>query len=168
MTGRYPIRSGFRWVLNPDSPRGIHPEEITLAEALKAQGYHTAMYGKWHLGTTKKGYLPLQNGFDEYIGLPYSNDMIPPKFQDIALMNGNDTITMNPDQTKLTRLYTEKAIDFMSRHRKENFFVYVPYAMPHVPLPGKNSQAGRNAGHMAMSSRKSTGASARSSAPSRR
>lgn len=138
LTGRYPIRSGFRWVLNPDSPRGIHPKEITLAEALKARGYHTAIYGKWHLGTTRKDYLPLQNGFDEYLGLPYSNDMIPPKFQDIALMNGNDTITMNPDQTRLTKLYTEKAIDFISRHKKDNFFVYVPYAMPHVPLhPGK-------------------------------
>lgn len=139
MTGRYPIRSGFRWVLNPDSEKGIHPDELTLAEMLKSQGYATAIFGKWHLGSTKKEYLPLQNGFDEYVGLPYSNDMLPPKYPDIALMNGNDTIEMNPDQSKLTALYTEKTISFIKKHKKEKFFIYVPYAMPHVPLyPGKN------------------------------
>ena len=138
LTGRYPKRSGFDWVLNPDSPRGIHPHEITLAEAMKQQGYATAIYGKWHLGSTKTEYLPLQNGFDEYVGLPYSNDMIPPRFQDIAFMNGNDTIEMNPDQTQLTALYTEKAISFIKKHKNNKFFIYVPYAMPHVPLyPGK-------------------------------
>jgi len=138
LTGRYPIRSGFRWVLYPNSERGIHPRETTLAEALKEQGYATAIFGKWHLGSTKKEYLPLQNGFDEYVGLPYSNDMLPPKHPDIALMCGNDTIEMNPDQSKLTNLYTEKAISFIKKHKKEKFFIYVPYAMPHVPLyPGK-------------------------------
>ena len=138
MTGRYPIRAGFRWVLNPDSERGIHPKEITLAEALKEQGYKTAIFGKWHLGSTKKEYLPLQNGFDEYVGLPYSNDMLPPKYQDIALMNGNDTIELNPDQSILTKLYTDKAIEFIDKNQNNNFFVYIPYAMPHVPLyPGK-------------------------------
>lgn len=139
LTGRYPIRSGFGWVLNPDSERGVHPEEITLAEAMKEQGYNTAIYGKWHLGSTKKEYLPLQNGFDEYVGLPYSNDMIPPRFPDIAFMNGNDTLEMNPDQSKLTALYTEKTISFIKKHKNEKFFIYVPYAMPHVPLyPGKD------------------------------
>lgn len=79
LTGRYPVRAGFRWVLSPDAERGIHPRELTMAELLKEQGYATAIYGKWHLGSTKKEYLPLQNGFDEYVGLPYSNDMIPPE-----------------------------------------------------------------------------------------
>ena len=138
LTGRYPIRSGFRWVLNPDSERGIHPKELTLAEILKKQGYATAIFGKWHLGSTKKEYLPLQNGFDEYVGLPYSNDMIPPKYPDIALMCGNDTLEMNPDQSKLTALYTEHTISFIKKHKKNKFFIYVPFAMPHVPLyPGK-------------------------------
>ncbi len=139
MTGKYPQRSGFRWVLNPDSERGIHPEEYTLAEALKEQGYKTAIYGKWHLGSTKKAYLPLQNGFDEYVGLPYSNDMIPPKYPDIALMCGNDTLEMNPDQSELTALYTQKTIEFIQKNKQEKFFIYVPFAMPHTPLfPGKN------------------------------
>lgn len=138
MTGKYPSRSGFGWVLDPKSPKGIHPKEKTLAEALKEQGYSTAIYGKWHLGSTKKEYLPLQNGFDDYVGFPYSNDMIPPKFQDIALMCGNDTLEMNPDQTKLTELYTQKAISFIKKNKKNNFFLYIPYAMPHTPLhPGK-------------------------------
>lgn len=139
LTGRYPVRAGFRWVLSPDSERGIHRNEITLAEALKEQGYTTAIFGKWHLGSTKREYLPIQNGFDKYIGLPYSNDMIPPKHPDIALMSDNDTIQMNPDQSILTRLYTDKAIDFIKNNIDNNFFVYIPYAMPHVPLyPGKD------------------------------
>jgi len=137
LTGRYPRRSGFSWVLVPSSKRGIHPDERTLAEGLKGAGYHTAMFGKWHLGTTKREYLPLQNGFDEYLGLPYSNDMIPPKWQPIALIDGNDTLEMDPDQTQLTRRYTERAVDFISKHSDEHFFVYLAYAMPHVPLnPG--------------------------------
>jgi allantoicase len=95
------------------------------------------MYGKWHLGTTKQEFLPLQNGFDEYVGLPYSNDMIPPKWPDIALMSGNDTLELNPDQTKLTKLYTQKAIDFIDKNSEKPFFIYLPFAMPHVPLnPG--------------------------------
>lgn len=138
LTGKYPPRAGFRWVLNPDSERGIHPQEITLAEALKEQGYKTGMYGKWHLGSTKKEYLPLQNGFDEWVGFPYSNDMLPPKYPDIALMCGNDTLEMNPDQSLLTELYTRKAVDFIQKNQEDPFFLYIPYPMPHVPLfPGK-------------------------------
>ena len=137
LTGKYPPRSGFGWVLSPNSERGIHPKEITQAEALKSQGYTTAIFGKWHLGSVKKEYLPLQNGFDKYVGLPYSNDMIPPKWQDIALLSGNDTLEVNPDQSKLTELYTSNAISFIKENKKKKFFIYLPYAMPHVPLhPG--------------------------------
>lgn len=138
LTGRYPPRAGFRWVLNPDSERGIHPEELTIAELLKGQGYKTAMFGKWHLGSTRKEYLPLQNGFDEWVGFPYSNDMIPPKYPDIALMCGNDTLELNPDQSYLTELFTRKAVSFIKENKDNPFFLYVPYSMPHVPLyPGK-------------------------------
>lgn len=137
LTGRYPIRSGFPWVLYPNSSRGIHPNEWTLAEGLKAGGYATGCFGKWHLGTTKKEYLPLQNGFDEYLGLPYSNDMIPPIHPEIALMDGNDTLELSPDQMTLTRRYTERAIEFIQKKKGAPFFVYLPYAMPHLPLhPG--------------------------------
>ena len=117
LTGRYPIRSGFSWVLYPHSSRGIHPDERTLAEGLIEVGYSTACYGKWHLGTTKKEYLPLQNGFDEYFGLPYSNDMIPPRHPEIALMDGNDTLELSPDQTTLTKRYTERAVEFIQKKK---------------------------------------------------
>jgi arylsulfatase len=139
LTGRYPVRSGFGWVLNPDSPRGIHRDEQTIAELLKQKGYATACYGKWHLGTTQKDFLPLQNGFDEYFGLPYSNDMIPPRFPDIPLLEGNDTLELNPDQSPLTKRYTDRALDFIERNQDQPFFLYLPYAMPHVPLyPGED------------------------------
>ena len=139
LTGRYPVHSGFDWVLYPYSSKGIHPHEITLAEGLKQQGYATGAFGKWHLGTTKKNYLPLQNGFDEYLGLPYSNDMIPPVHPDIPLLDGNDTLELNPDQSTLTRRYTERAISFIEKNKNGPFFCYLPYAMPHVPLhPGKD------------------------------
>lgn len=141
LTGKYPPRSGFRWVLNPDSPRGIHPKEHTLAEYLKEEGYRTAIFGKWHLGSTKKAYLPLSNGFDEFYGLPYSNDMLPPKYPDIALLHGYDTVALNPDQSNLTRKYTEHALKFIESNRNSPFFIYLPYAMPHTPLfPGEGFQ----------------------------
>jgi len=137
LTGRYPARSGFSWVLVPNSKRGLHPQEITIAEALKEKGYQCAVFGKWHLGTTRKEYLPLQQGFDEYLGLPYSNDMIPPKWPDIPLIDGNDTVEINPDQDFLTRRYTERAVAFIRSNHDHPFFLYLPYAMPHVPLhPG--------------------------------
>jgi arylsulfatase A len=139
LTGRYPIRSGFSWVLYPNSSRGIHADEYTLAEGMKDAGYATACFGKWHLGTTKKEYLPLQNGFDEYFGLPYSNDMIPPLWNDIPLIEGNDTISFNPDQKTLTKQYTERTIDFITRHSRDPFFVYVPFAMPHFAAASRGS-----------------------------
>lgn len=144
LTGRFPARSGFDWVLYPGSERGIHPREWTLAEGLKRAGYATACFGKWHLGSTKKEYLPLQNGFDEYLGLPYSNDMLPPQHPPIALIEGNDTLQLNPGQEQLSALYTERAKAFIRKHGRERFFVYLPYAMPHVPLHPGEAFAGRS------------------------
>ena len=139
LTGKYPVRAGFSWVLYPKSPRGIHPQEVTIAEALKTQDYATACFGKWHLGFTKKDYWPLQNGFDEYLGFPYSNDMIPPKWPQIPLLSGNDTLSLDPNQNELTKMYTDKAVDFIERNQDEPFFLYLPYSMPHIPLhPGED------------------------------
>lgn len=122
----------------------MHTREITLAEGLKAGGYATAAFGKWHLGTTDPGYLPLQQGFDEYFGLPYSNDMRPPKHGPLPLMEGNDTIATDPDQTTLTGLYTDRATRFIRTHRQTPFFLYVAYAMPHIPLYPGASFEGRS------------------------
>ncbi len=143
LTGRLPVRSGFAWVLTPSSPRGIHPDEWTLAEGLREAGYATAAYGKWHLGLPRQ-YLPLQQGFDEYLGLPYSNDMQPPDWVSLPLIEGNEIIEQDPDQTELTARYTERAIDFIRRHREQPFFLYLPYAMPHLPLHPGAAFAGRS------------------------
>ena len=143
LTGRLPVRSGFSWVLGPKSPRGLHPRELTLAEALSEHGYATACFGKWHLGN-RPDFMPRRQGFDTYYGLPYSNDMIPPKWPDIPLFEDDKIVATNPDQSLLTGEYTRRAVDFIARHRKRPFLVYLPYAMPHVPLyPGK-AFAGRS------------------------
>ncbi|MCF6356411.1 MAG: sulfatase [Draconibacterium sp.] len=144
LTGCYPNRIGFSGALFPQSNVGINANETTIAEMLKEKGYATAIFGKWHLGHHKK-FLPLQNGFDEYTGLPYSNDMWRYKpdgtqrkdYPDLPLIEGNETkeyITTLAGQDKLTTLYTEKAVDFIDRNAKNPFFLYVPHSMGHVPL----------------------------------
>ena len=145
LTGRVPARSGFAWVLNPDSEKGLHPEEWTLAEGLKSRGYKTAAYGKWHLGSTSLDYLPLQNGFDAYLGFPYSNDMIPPKWPSIPLLVDNDTLAMDPDQRGLTKRFADEAIQFIDTNKEGPFFVYLPFSMPHVPLMPGDEHAGTSA-----------------------
>lgn len=144
LTGKYPPRAGFGWVLNPQDTIGIHTREVTIAEVLKDKGYKTGMFGKWHLGSTRKEYLPLANGFDTFVGLPYSNDMIPPKYPSIALLNGYDTIAIDPDQRILTKLYTDEALKFIKENKANPFFVYLPYAMPHTPLHASAAFVGKS------------------------
>ncbi|MCK3683862.1 sulfatase [Maribellus sp. YY47] len=150
LTGCYPNRIGFSGALSPHSKVGINPDETTIAELLKSKGYATGIFGKWHLGHLQK-FLPLQNGFDEYVGIPYSNDMWPlddvgnplPEghrrrtFPELPIMVGNEVgerVTSLQDQDKLTTLYTEKAVNFINRHAGEPFFLYLPHSMGHVPL----------------------------------
>jgi arylsulfatase A-like enzyme len=116
-------------------------EEITIAEILKEIGYATACIGKWHLGHAVE-YLPPNQGFDYYFGIPYSNDMSPAQnewegaknFPPIPLILGTEVIEEEPDQRYLTRRYTEHAIQFIENHAKDRFFLYLPYTFPHVPL----------------------------------
>ena len=139
LTGTYPNRIGIRGALNHTATHGLNPDETTIAEVLKARGYATAIYGKWHLGH-QAPFLPLRHGFDEYLGLPYSNDMWPrhPQqknfFPDLPLIEGDRAIEVDPDQSQLTRRYTERAVGFIERNRDKPFFLYVPHTMPHVPL----------------------------------
>lgn len=150
LTGCYPNRVGISGALFPTDSVGINPEETTIAEMLKQKGYATAVFGKWHLGHHKE-FLPLQNGFDEYVGVPYSNDMWPlddignqlPEghrrlsFPPLPVINGNEPaefITDMKGQDKLTTLYTEKAVDFINRNSDKPFFLYLPHSMSHVPL----------------------------------
>jgi arylsulfatase A-like enzyme len=142
LTGCYPNRVGILGALGPNSKHGINDNDILISEVMKDKGYATAIYGKWHLGHHEQ-FLPLQHGFDDYFGLPYSNDMWPfhptagDRFPDLPLIEKNEII--NPkvtpeDQTHLTTWYTEHAVKFITEHQNEPFFVYVPHSMPHVPL----------------------------------
>ncbi|MGK7394183.1 MAG: sulfatase family protein [Candidatus Cyclobacteriaceae bacterium M3_2C_046] len=144
LTGRLPIRNGMcggRGVLFPDSDGGLPPSEITIAEALKTKGYASACVGKWHLGHLEQ-YLPTNQGFDYYFGIPYSNDMSPAQndwegaqsFPPTPLIEGTQVIEQEPDQSQLTRRYTEKALKFIDDHQEQPFFLYLPYTFPHVPL----------------------------------
>ncbi len=137
LTGCYPNRLGILGALNPKSLTGISDKEMTIAQVLKQRGYATAIFGKWHLGFQPQ-FLPTRHGFDEYFGLPYSNDMIPrPNNRDyppLPLIEGDKTIATNPDINQLTRRYTERAVEFIERNKDRPFFLYVPHTMPHVPL----------------------------------
>ena len=142
LTGRLPVRSGVHsGVYFPDTEKGIPQKEVTIAEALKEEGYSAACYGKWHLGHKNK-YLPTNNGFDDYFGIPYSNDMTPvhndwgraQNFPKLPLVDDTTVVEQGVDQRTLTRRYTEHAVDFIQNHKKEPFFLYVPYTFPHVPL----------------------------------
>jgi arylsulfatase A-like enzyme len=139
LTGAYPNRVGIQGALNHTAKHGINVSEMTIAEVLKPRGYATAIFGKWHLGHHKP-FLPLQHGFDEYLGLPYSNDMWPhhPQqrdfYPDLPLIEGDEVARLDPDQSQLTTSYTERAVRFIERNRERPFFLYVPHAMPHVPL----------------------------------
>jgi arylsulfatase A-like enzyme len=138
MTGCYSNRVSIRGALFPNNPIGLNPNEDTIAEILKRRGYATAIFGKWHLGD-REPFLPVHQGFDEYFGLPYSNDMFrrpnsKPDYPELPLLDGTKTIELNPDQTKLTTLYTEHAVKFIEDNKGRPFFLYVPHSMPHVPL----------------------------------
>jgi arylsulfatase A-like enzyme len=142
LTGRYPIRGGmigkYRGVLFPNSLSGIQDDEITLAEVLKEKGYATACFGKWHLGHLPQ-YLPTRHGFDEYFGIPYSNDMRP-----TPVLRGEETIEEPAVQETLTRRYTDEALRFIREKRDEPFFLYVPHTFPHVPLFASDKFRGRS------------------------
>jgi arylsulfatase A-like enzyme len=142
LTGCYNVRVGIFGALGPASQVGIHNQEMTLAEVFKQKGYATACIGKWHLGHHPK-FLPTRHGFDEYFGLPYSNDMWPyhptagDRFPPLPLFQGEEVVDPEvtaEDQKLLTRRYTEQAVDFIRRNRNKPFFVYLAHAMVHVPL----------------------------------
>ncbi|WP_442482329.1 sulfatase family protein [Aeoliella sp. SH292] len=152
MTGCYPERVGIRGAFGPRARQGLNPDEITLAEVCKTKGYATAIYGKWHLGDAPK-FLPTRQGFDEWYGLPYSNDMWPqhpdyvdlppdaagrkrgfpalPLYENEQIVNAEVT---GKDQAELTTDYTERAVEFIRKNREKPFFLYLPHTMVHVPL----------------------------------
>jgi arylsulfatase A len=139
LTGSYGQRVSVPVSYFPASPEGLNPTEVTIAELLRARGYATGMFGKWHLGDAP-AFLPTRQGFDEYFGIPYSNDISPLHplgpglFPDLPLLEGERTVELNPDQSQFTRRFTERAVDFIARHAGEPFFLYLAHPMPHVPI----------------------------------
>ena len=143
LTGCYPNRIGIHGALGPGSKVGIGDGEVTIAEALKPLGYATAIYGKWHLGDRPE-FLPTRHGFDEYFGVPYSNDMWPfhpeakpGSYPPLPLYDGDKPVKTGltgEDQEQLTTQYAERAVDFIRRNKERPFFLYVAPNMPHVPL----------------------------------
>ncbi|WP_010586692.1 sulfatase-like hydrolase/transferase [Schlesneria paludicola] len=144
LTGCYPNRLSIVGALSPRQNYGLSHREMTLAQLLKQQNYATAIYGKWHLGH-HVNFLPTTFGFDDYLGLPYSNDMspapedspgVPPKtqFPPLPLIDGTKVVATTPDQSQLTTQYTERAVKFIAEHRERPFLLYVPHSMPHVPI----------------------------------
>jgi arylsulfatase A-like enzyme len=150
LTGCYPNRLGIQGALGPAAKIGIADEETTLAEVVKQRDYATAAFGKWHLGHHPQ-FLPTRHGFDEYFGLPYSNDMWPyhpellklpleerkKRFPDLPLIDNerviDDSVTAD-EQRNLTTWYTERAVHFIDRNHARPFFLYLAHSMPHVPL----------------------------------
>ncbi len=146
MTGCYPQRVGLargsgHIVLFPGDPHGLHPDEVTVAETLKSVGYATGCFGKWHLGDQPQ-FMPTAQGFDEYYGIPYSNDMWPPlrrfKCPDLPMVRGTkvvDLIKNMEGQATLCKKFTDAATDFIrqSKEAGKPFFVYLPHAFVHGP-----------------------------------
>jgi len=139
LTGCYPQRIGFarNEVLSPGQNVGLHPNESTIADALKKVGYRTKIVGKWHCGD-QPAFLPTAHGFDEYFGIPYSNDMgrqvnrlnAPP----LPLLRNEEVIQEQPDQRGITERYTEECIRFIRSNQSKPFFLYFAHMYVHVPL----------------------------------
>ena len=141
LTGNYANRIGIHGALGPANTHGIHADEVTLGELFKSKGYATAAYGKWHLGRHEP-FLPTRNGFDDYYGIPYSNDMWPfhpenpEAWPDLPTLEKADTVGYNTDQSRFTTDFTERGAAFIKEKAAAGvpFFLFVAHPMPHVPL----------------------------------
>ena len=161
LTGCYPNRIGIKGALFPQSKIGINPMETTLAEMLQEQGYKTGIFGKWHLGHLPK-FLPNNHGFDEFMGIPYSNDMWPVDYEGNQVDKNHPKAKRYPqlpffknfdvvkeiktleDQAQLTTELTEAAVDFIERNKYTPFFLYVPHPMPHTPIAVSDKFKGKS------------------------
>jgi arylsulfatase A len=173
LTGRLPVRNGMfasssgaqaPGVFRDNAAEGLPLNEVTIAELLKAGGYATGIIGKWHLGQLPQ-FLPLQQGFDSWFGLPYSHDMrmtVPrdnayktaafydpkPEYWDVPLMRNDQVIERPVDHRTLTRRYTEEALKFIDANQRRPFFLYVAHSLPHIPLARSEAFAGHSRGGM--------------------
>lgn len=138
LTGRYPVRTGVPGVFSPTDNNGMNVCETTIAQMLKPAGYKTSCIGKWHLGSLPK-YLPTNRGFDEYFGMPYSNDQDPTQ-----LLNNTDVIESPVSQVTLTQRYTDRAVSFIQNSKDSPFFLYMAHWAPHLPLTASKPFRGKS------------------------
>ncbi|HYO84243.1 MAG TPA: sulfatase, partial [Bryobacteraceae bacterium] len=138
LTGRYPVHSGVVGVLMPDADGGLKETEPTIAKLLKARGYRTACVGKWHLGT-KPDCTPNRNGFDEFYGIPYSNDMQP-----LPFIADADVEELAAKPGVLIEQFTRKAVNFIARSRNRPFFLFLAHTAPHIPLVPSEKWKGKS------------------------
>jgi len=151
LTGCYPKRVGMhRHVIFPGYDYGLHTDELTIADALRDRGYATGAFGKWHLGH-RPGLMPTDQGFDEFFGVPYSNDMAQfhrkpgNKYEfRYPMMRGTEVVEWEPDQHLLTKRLTESTVGFIEAHADEPFFVYLPHPMPHIPIYASEDFEGKS------------------------
>lgn len=161
LTGCYPNRLGISGAFFPWTNIALNPKETTIASMLKKAGYQTGMVGKWHLGA-EPPYWPLSYGFDEFTGLPYSNDMWPVNYDGkpitdtadwksrypvLPLIEGNKMvrqINTLDDQAELTGIYTDKACHFIEKNKNKPFFLYLAHCMPHVPIAASKKFSGKS------------------------
>jgi arylsulfatase len=150
LTGAYPNRLGMQGAYNHTSRDGMHEDEWLLPEMFKARGYATAGMGKWHLGTRLK-FHPLRHGFDEWLGIPYSNDntryhpSLASEMPPLPFYDGEKIVELDPDQSQFTQRCTARAVQFIERHAARPFFLYLPHIMPHVPIFASEKFKGRSA-----------------------
>ena len=147
LLGRYPGRVHTNGNTGVTGKGGLSDSELTLAEALKGAGYRTAMLGKWHLGYAEEKFLPVNQGFDSWFGLPYSNDMMPPWVKTevpLWLYEGTKRVEHPVNQDTLTTRYTERAVKFLERDHDKPFFLYLAYNMPHMPVRTADRFRGRS------------------------
>ncbi|MFK5923443.1 MAG: sulfatase [Verrucomicrobiota bacterium] len=147
ITGRYMPRIKFNGGTGAGGKGGLPDSELTLPEALKGAGYRTHMVGKWHLGYKEKRFLPVNQGFDTWFGLPYSNDYIKPWVQTdepLGLFRGDKIVEHPFDQDKLTTRYTTEAVKLIDEAEDQPFFLYLAYAMPHLPIHVSDERRGKS------------------------
>ena len=150
MSGCYSNRVGMAGALNHTSRSGIHLDEMLIPELLRKRGYATACYGKWHLGTLNE-LFPTRHGFDEWFGIPYSNDNGPlhpsvPGMPSLPLYDNDTVVELDPDQALFTRRFTDRAVKFIESNTDRPFFLYVPHVMPHVPIFASDRFQGKSGG----------------------
>lgn len=149
MTGTYPNRVGMQGAYNHTSRDGIHEAEWLLPEMFRDRGYATAGFGKWHLGTRPK-FHPLRHGFDEWLGIPYSNDnskfhpSLAAEMPPLPWYDGEQVVETDPDQSQFTMRFTQRAVRFIEANAQRPFFLYLPHVMPHVPIFASERFRGRS------------------------